>query len=316
MVFCTSSRAADSPAIGIDMTPNDANTSSIDKIDTCTEVQPGDDFAADLVVTNLDSLKAWELRVQFDPAVVSLESADYNFFLGKTGGHIFPLFEQEKPGQMFLAAAEAQFQHSGSGILARLHLKALASGASSLTIMSSPTYFSPRLTDAAGLPIGDTNGDAYFDGPLTGGTIDVGRACSPAVTPPAGGRTPAPDAPTPSPIQAQGGGPADGGSTQPGGGDGQSSATGSGPIAVEGSPGSSPAGAGPNQGVSSPAVRSGTDPGSAEQPNIQGTADPAAQGGGGSGATTVLAVSGIVAVLAIMAGATLLFFRRRGPTGI
>lgn len=318
IVLCTPSRAAGPSAIGIDMTPNAANTSSTDKIDPCTEVKAGDQFAADVFVTNLDSLKAWELRVEFDPAIVSLESADYNFLLVKTGGQVFPSeFEQEKPGRMFLAAAETQFPHSGSGVLARLHLKALAGGTSSLTVMSSPTYFGPRLTGAAGIPVGDTNGDGYFDGPITGGTVDVGRSCpsaTQAVTPPTGGSTPAPGAPTPATTEAPQGGPTDGSSGPPGAGNGHNSAAGGGPIAIEASPGSSPAGAGPSQGVSSPAVRSGVDPGSGEQPNVAGTADPAAQGGGGSGASKVLTVSGIAAALAIIAGAALLFYRRRRAT--
>ena len=54
------------------MTPSQANTDPASETDPCTEVKPGDEFAADLFVTNVDSLTAWELRVEFDPAIVSL----------------------------------------------------------------------------------------------------------------------------------------------------------------------------------------------------------------------------------------------------
>jgi Cohesin domain len=335
MVLSASSRAAGSPAIGIDMTPNEANTNSVNEINPCTDVRPGDEFAADLFVTNVDSLTAWELRVEFDPAVVSLESADYNFLLVKTGGQIVASeFQQEKPGRIFLAAAQPHSPNSGSGVLARLHLKALANGASSLTVMSSPTYFSPRLTGAGGLPTGDTTGDGYFDGPITGGTVNVGRSCpatTPVVTsPPAGAVTPAPGKASPALAGGAATGATDSGSGPSTAGNGSSSDSGpapstagngsssdSGPLVIEASPGTSPASDGNNRAASSPGAGSSGGQGSSQQPVTLGdTANSAAQGSGGSAASTVLAVSGVAAALAIILGAALLFLRRRGRTGI
>jgi hypothetical protein len=187
--------AAGDVMIGINMTPGESPAG----IATCAAVQPGDTFYADIFISNAQSLVAWELRVDFNPNVVSIQSADYGFFLTQSGGQILgSLFDEEKPGRKFLAASEPSHPDSGSGVLARLQLLAVSAGTSPLTITSAPTVYGPRLTAAGGVPFADYNGDGVFDGALTGGTIDVGNACAPStpvVTP-----SPAPITPTPTPA--------------------------------------------------------------------------------------------------------------------
>ena len=223
--------AAGDVMIGIDMTPGASESSA--GIATCAAVQPGDTFDADVFISNAQSLVEFELRVDFNPDVVSLESADYGYFLTQSGGQILgPLFDTEKPGRKFLAASEPSHPDSGSGVLARLHLLALSEGTSPLTITSTPTVYGPRLYAAGGVPFADSNGDGVFDGSLTGGTIDVGHACAPSTpvvtpsplritpTPKAGGQTPSPAVhPSGAPPTAPGGG--GGGDPTPAPGDDQ-----------------------------------------------------------------------------------------------
>jgi len=60
---------------------------------------------------------------------------------------------------------------SGSGVLVRLKLKAMAAGLSSLNATLV------NLWDSEGDFIGDTNGDGYFDGPILNGMIAVDQPC-------------------------------------------------------------------------------------------------------------------------------------------
>jgi hypothetical protein len=205
--------AGGGPMISIDMTPGAAGLSSANPIDTCAQVSVGDDFDADVYVSNVDSLVEWELRIDYDPNIVSLDSADFNYLLVQSGGSVFPSeFEQEKPGRMFLAAAEPHSPDSGSGTLARLHLHALSSGTSPISITASPTVYGPRLVAAGGTPFGDTNGDGIWDSAISGGMVTVGGGCAastPVPTPPSssassptpgprpGDTTPGPDGSTP-----------------------------------------------------------------------------------------------------------------------
>jgi hypothetical protein len=100
---------------------------------------------------------------------------------------------------------------TGSGVLARITFHAVANGTSQLTLTKV------KLMDAAGNPIGDTNGDYIFDGPISNAEIRIGEPCptatpTPTRTPtptatPTPTRTPTPTAtptPTPAPLETNG----------------------------------------------------------------------------------------------------------------
>ena len=322
--------------LGIDMSPGNG-TSSAD-ISTCTQVQPGDNFDADIFVSNAQNLVAWELRVDYNPDVVSLESADYGYFLTQSGGGIAAqLFDQESPGRKFLAAAEPRFGDSGSGVLARLHLVARGQGNSSLGITASPSFLGPKLQSAGGVPFADFDGDNIFDGGLSGATVAVGRSCgasTPVVTPsPAptshptptakpGGTTPTPGpgVKTPTPTARVPGAtgapgttatqaPADSGSGSDGGGSG-TDGTGSGEQPtpktsefVKDAPGgNSSGGDGGNSNGSSSSEGTSSDNSSA--------GDQAQASGGGSDSTTlILVIAGAFAALCVVLGGTFLIMR-------
>jgi len=148
----------------------------------CAEILVGEEFPVDVRVENVQNLMAYELRVTYDSAVLSLEEADYNQFLVSTppNGAIFPsLFEQETAGSYFLAAAETRGgADSGSGVLARLKMRAIGPGVSEISIQTEPAVYGPRLADSEGRAIADDTGDGIFDGSVLSGTAAVNEDCS------------------------------------------------------------------------------------------------------------------------------------------
>jgi hypothetical protein len=306
--------------IGFDMAPESSGTASGTGVSTCASVNTGDKFEADVFITNVQSLTSWELRVDYDSSVVSLDSADFNFLLAQNGGQVFPTdFEQEKDGRMFLAAADGQRPNSGSGVLARLHLTALANGTSSLKIPTSPTYYGPRLTGAAGAALGDTSGDAIWDGTLTAGTVKVGSSCAgvpPLITPapvpissPKTGSSATPQpgggVSTPTPSSGTGGAP----DTNGEGGSGSDTGSSSGSV-VATDPASSPAVA----NVDPVAGNTGSDDSqtghdsSGQSDNGSAAGQPSSTSDGSS-TSLIIAIAAIVSGLSILAGASLLLFK-------
>lgn len=322
--------AAGSSTVGIDMQPGDTPASAAGSPSGCASVSAGDELTADVFVTNVDSLTAWELRVDYDPSIVSLQSADYNFLLVQNGGQIFPSeFVQEKPGRMFLAAADTSSRSSGSGVLARLHLKALADGVSSLQITTSPSYYGPRLTGARGATVGDVNGDGIFDGPVTGGSVAVGLSCGPStplVTPPPAPASPPAGSTSATSPEASGSSSSTGDTATPASGA-------SGPGGDTATPGSDNSGGGGGGGgsgngqatepPSSPIVdNAGSIGGSAPtgdagaqagnsttQPNNGGSAGQNKSSGGGSSSTLIIVAAAVLAALALLVGAGLIVVR-------
>lgn len=149
---------------------------------SCAEVSVGQIFPVDLRVENADNLIAYELRVTYDSSVLFLEEADFDHFLVSTPpyGQIFPsLFEAETADSYFLAAAETRgTADSGSGVLARLQMRAITEGVSEIGIQTEPAVYGPRLTNNKGKPIGDGTGDGIFDGTVLSGMAAIGENCS------------------------------------------------------------------------------------------------------------------------------------------
>lgn len=208
--------AETSSMIGFDVRPDSNEPASLGRLETCASADMGETFSVDVFVNNVSELTKWELRVGYDARVLQLQEANYNFFLGSTppGGNIFPtLFDAESDGRYFLAAAEVQgAPDSGSGVLARLTLKAVGEGESNLSIVHSPSVLGPQLAGVSGAPVGDSSGDGIWDGSYLDGEIIVGDNCdgsAPVVTPaptPAPTSSPRPGQPTPTP-RAGGAGP-------------------------------------------------------------------------------------------------------------
>ncbi|MBI2914196.1 MAG: hypothetical protein HYY03_09805 [Chloroflexi bacterium] len=172
-------RAQGATTLGVDVVADTNSAASLGTPQSCLEVSVGDSFPVDIYITNAQGLRAWELRFGFDHNVLQIVDQDYSKFLLSTDpkGSIFPsLFVGETADRYFLAAHEFRgTPDTGSGVLARLTMQAVAHGKSPVKIVIDPSYFRPRLTDA--------NGEAAFSGPVSQGEVAVGQTCSGAPPP-------------------------------------------------------------------------------------------------------------------------------------
>lgn len=181
--------AQEPTSLSIDVIPTDNTPTSVVQIDSCASAQEGDTFDIDLVIENVTDLLAWELLISYDPDVLEIRDKDATLFLGaNSGSDVIDLSEATPDGNgLYLLqsfdAAEPDSPDSGSGVLARLQLKAIGSGISPLTIDKpdldgdgTPDQ-GPLLRNVAGDIIGDDDGDTLFDGPLSNAEIRVGEAC-------------------------------------------------------------------------------------------------------------------------------------------
>jgi hypothetical protein len=270
-------QAQEGGMLGLDMQPATNDATSLGRLQPCTEAAIGAEFHADIFAANIDSLSAWELRLDYDPDVVALEAADYNQMLvsAKPSGSVFPsLFEAEGSGRHFMAATEISgTPDSGSGVLAHLTLRAVGPGETTLSITGSPTAYGPRIQGVGGEAVGDTTGDGVWDGALTDGTVVVAGDC-PQATPIA----------TPGPGSGNGGGGGNqGGGGRNGNGNGNDTASGGGSVAVvdnDNSHGGSSGSGGDGSGTDGSADGSGSD-GDGGGSGEQGDDDPAAAGDDG-----------------------------------
>jgi len=181
--------AQEPTSLGIDVIPTDNTPTSVVQIDSCALAQEGDTFDINLVIGNVTDLLAWELRISYDPEVLEIRDKDATLFQGaNSGSDVFDLSEEtpDDDGLYLLQsfdAAEPDSPDSGSGVLARLQLKAIGPGISPLTIDKpdldgdgTPDQ-GPLLRNVAGDIIGDDDGDTLFDGPVSSAEIRVDEEC-------------------------------------------------------------------------------------------------------------------------------------------
>ena len=209
--------------VGVDADPTGNTATSLGSIDPCVSVDKGATFDIDLIVTNVEDLRGWEVYFSFDDNVVTVVDLDVEMFqavnegssvfngsqdLGAISGGLF------RVGAVDIGAGSES--DSGSGVLARLTLEATGSGLSPALLPlldeneDGTIDLGPRLSDPRFEPIGDTTGDPYFDGTIVQAQIAVGMPCPAAPSPeptPEATPTPATTSAPPSPAAS----PADGG---------------------------------------------------------------------------------------------------------
>ena len=183
------SASAEGPNLELDASPTDNEATEPGRADSCVSVDPGERFQVDVIIRDVEDLLAWELYLEYDPAIVEVEENDvHQFQEGNPGSSVFDVSERlpDSDGLFRLAAADTSDPprpDSGSGVLARITLKTVAPGQSDLTLASrdldgdGDPDLGPFLRNAAGEIIGDENDDTFFDGPITDAEVRVGTAC-------------------------------------------------------------------------------------------------------------------------------------------
>jgi len=195
-------------SIGIDANPVGSTATSLGPIDSCVSVSTGDTFDVAIFVTDVTDLLAWEVYFTYDSSIVNIVDHDVEMFqAGNEGSNVFDLSEvlPDLDALYLLAAADLgdpPAPDSGSGVLARLTLKAVGPGISPARV--SPIDFNndgtmdlgPFLNDLHGKPIGDADNDGLFDGQISAAQIAVDTACPPGTVAPTATQAAASPSPT------------------------------------------------------------------------------------------------------------------------
>jgi hypothetical protein len=199
--------AQDTVSIGVDADPTGNTATSLGPIDSCVSLSTGDTIQVDLFVTNVTDLLAWDTYFVYDTSIINIVSRDVMMFqAANPDSNVFDVSENlpDIDGRYEVAAvdiAEPPAPDSGSGVLARLTLKAVGRGISPASLSpidvndDGTIDLGPWLKDIEGKPISDLDEDGFFDGAISNAQIAVDTACpdsGPAATPSIPGGSPSP----------------------------------------------------------------------------------------------------------------------------
>jgi len=176
-------------SIGIDANPAGNTGTNLETIDECVSMRSGETKDIDIFVEDVDDLLAWEMVLTFEPGVLEIVGGDVQFLLATTDDSNVQDVSGELPdsdGRYQLAAfdaADPAAPESGSGLLARVSVKAVGPGISPLGLPQSDLDDDgnpdegPLLRDTDANAIGDENGDTLFDGTIIEASVAVDETC-------------------------------------------------------------------------------------------------------------------------------------------
>lgn len=265
------SAQSSSTSLAIDAITEGNAATSLGPIDQCVSVEEGDSFTVDVVIEDVPSLLTWEATVAHDRQLLEITDQDPLLMIAAAAGSSPFNGSESLPdinGTHFVGATDTRALESGSGVLARVTFRALAAGTSDISIPQldfngdGTTDFGVIVQAAGGVHLGDTNGDGFFDGDVSGAVVRIGSSCDNVTPRPIAQPTPDPDftpatlAPAPDDDGAPGpdggaGGGGIGGGTSPTAAPAQSSPRPSGDSA------SPDADASPREGEDGPSSSSG-----------------------------------------------------------
>jgi len=197
-------------SISVDADPTGNTAASLGPIDSCVSVSTGDTFDVDILITDAVDLLAWEVYFVYDGSIISIVDHDVHMFQAADGeSNIFDFSEvlpdlDARYGVAAADLADPPAPDSGSGVLARLTLKAVGPGVSPASVPpidvnnDGKIDLGPFLNDVRGDPIDDVDNDGFFDGEIFAAQIAVDTACpTDGVTPTATqtATTPSPTSP-------------------------------------------------------------------------------------------------------------------------
>lgn len=191
-------------AVGIDADPAGNTATSLGEIDACVSVGVDQTFDVDVFVADVSDLAGWEGQFTYDPSVLAVAGVNPELFLAAVeGSQVIDLSTEPEPGIYKFAVGDLSTSvgESGSGVLVRVSLRAVAEGASPLALESVV------LANSEAKAIGSVSGDDVFDGTVSSAQMWVGEPCPstlptltpyvPPITTPEATPTPGPTSPTP-----------------------------------------------------------------------------------------------------------------------
>ncbi len=182
--------------LAVDADPTGNTDTSAGEIQSCLAVDPDATFDVDIIVMDVTNLLGWESPFLYDESVIEVTDVNVKLFqAANSNSNIINASEPlpDADGMFFMGAADiGKAVDSGSGVLARLTLRAVGTGISPASLPQldfnddgtpdrGPTLAALTF-DVVEHP-GDVNGDRLFDGPTLHAQIAVGTPC-PSGTPP------------------------------------------------------------------------------------------------------------------------------------
>jgi len=171
--------------VGVDTNTTGNDASHVGTIDRCVSVSltpPNNTFYIDLFVKDVTNLNFWDGTLSFDETKIHVNSPLVvdGFFLGSDG---YPTLDCDHVQGVCQAGNKdtTGAGHTGSGVLGRLELTALAAGTSKLYFSLSWPFGVSGVTlwDPSGTDIGDRDADHFFDGLVFNAMVVVGGPCLP-----------------------------------------------------------------------------------------------------------------------------------------
>ena len=175
--------------IGIDADSSGNTDTTLAAIDECVVISEGESHVVDIFIRDVTDLLAWEAVVTFEPEVLEVVDEDVQLFIAANEGSDVQDVSGELPdgdGRYWLQAfdaADPAAPDSGSGVLARVTVKAVGPGVSDLRLPLTDVDGDgdpdegPLLRDIDVNSIGDVDGDTLFDGPIAQARIAVDASC-------------------------------------------------------------------------------------------------------------------------------------------
>jgi hypothetical protein len=166
-------QASPGVTIGVDANPTGNTATSLGSVETARTVACGEIFDVDIYVTDVTNLWVWTLALMYNRDVLYVGARDVQMFLASAPGsdvNDISYGDRSLGGAYELAAsdiADPAAPDSGSGVLARLTMLAVAEGTSSLS-PGQETLFDYRPSGR----LGTITIDSLFDAQITvsGGT--------------------------------------------------------------------------------------------------------------------------------------------------
>jgi len=200
------SHGSASVTVGIDADPTGNTATTLGSIESCRSVINGATFTVDFWVKDIPSpgIEGFQGDLGYAPTRLNVTGYNVGMLLAANSGSSVTDFTRTAVGDPdHLPDADGKFTpaafdfgtvpghtETGSGVLVRITLKAIANGTSPLTLTKV------KLSDPANPPnpIGDTNGDNIFDGSISNAEIRIGEPCPTPAPTPTPTRTPTPTA--------------------------------------------------------------------------------------------------------------------------
>jgi hypothetical protein len=164
--------------VGVDTDAAGNTATSLGTIETSRTVACGDTFDLDIYVSGVTDLIAWHVIARYDPAIIRPEARDVHKFLAAAPGSDVIDHSYGDPafgGGYDLLVGDDVAPESGGGVLARLTIRAVEPGTTTLTL-TDPVFYGAGLhqiqvdpmlgadiTVSGGTCLPDTDGDGWRD---------------------------------------------------------------------------------------------------------------------------------------------------------